>query len=58
MLAKGLSALLFQIVSGSLLDAYSGNTGYTIIYSIFAGFMILSFILSCKFRIDKKPRGI
>lgn len=58
MLAKGLSALLFQIVSGSLLDAYSGNTGYTIIYSIFAGFMILSFILSCKFKIDKKQRGI
>lgn len=53
MLAKGLSALLFQIASGSILDGYNGNEGYMIIYSIYAIMMILSFVLSCKFKAVK-----
>lgn len=58
MLAKGLSALLVQVASGTILDMYSGNTGYTIIYSIYAGLMIIAFILSYTFQRNKKPRGI
>lgn len=56
MLAKGLSALIFQIGAGNILDASNGNTGYTIIYAIFAGMMIISFILSCKFKPIKTIR--
>jgi len=54
MLAKGLSALLFQIISGQILNHFSGSQGYTIIYCIFAGSIMISLILALRFKIEKK----
>lgn len=34
MLAKGFSALIFQIIGGRVLDIFPGNNGYTIMYLI------------------------
>lgn len=53
MLAKGLSALLFQIGAGNLLDVFTGKSGFRIIYAIFAGAMIISLLLSCQFHLPK-----
>lgn len=50
MLAKGLSALLYQFISGIIIDSLGGNIGYSVIYcfygiTTFLGFLIASFCL-------------
>lgn len=50
MLAKGFSALIFQFVAGIILDYFPGNTGYTVMYLLFATSITLSLILCFKFK--------
>ena len=53
MLAKGLSALVFQMTSGFVLDHVGGNQGYTIIYIIYAVSISLALILALRFKMKK-----
>lgn len=50
MLAKGLSALIFQMISGSILDNIGGNQGYSMIYMIYTASIILALLLALKFK--------
>lgn len=50
MLAKGLSALIFQMISGSILDNIGGNQGYSMIYMIYTASIILALLLVLKFK--------
>lgn len=54
MLAKGLSALCFQMISGQVLDRISGSQGYMIIYLIFTFSIVISLILALRFKIEKR----
>lgn len=54
MLAKGFSALIFQFVAGIILDYFPGNTGYTVMYLLFATSITLSLILCFKFKFKFK----
>lgn len=54
MLAKGFSALIFQIIGGRVLDIFPGNNGYTIMYLIFASSITIALILCFKFKFTKK----
>lgn len=54
MLAKGLSALVFQVVGGVILDKFPGTTGFTIMYLVFAVSITLALILCFKFKFVKK----
>ena len=54
MLAKGFSALIFQIIGGRVLDIFPGNNGYTIMYLIFASSITIALILCFKFKFNKK----
>lgn len=53
MLAKGLSALFFQIVSGQIIDASSGMQGFTIIYALFAFSIFISLLITLKFKMPE-----
>ena len=54
MLAKGFSALIFQIIGGRVLDIFPGNNGYTIMYLIFVSSITIALILCFKFKFTKK----
>lgn len=54
MLAKGLSALVFQIGAGNILDAFSGTSGYTIVYLIFSASIAIALLVSFTFKMPKK----
>ncbi len=49
MLGRGISALVFQIGSGFLIDAF-GRSGYSIVYIIFAFTMLVTILLSIKYK--------
>lgn len=53
MLAKGFSALLFQIVGGQILDAIPGTSGFTVLYLLFASSITAALILCFKFKFKK-----
>lgn len=53
MLAKGFSALLFQIVGGQILDAIPGTSGFTVLYLLFASSITVALILCFKFKFKK-----
>lgn len=54
MLAKGLSALIFQVVCGKVIDIVGGQMAYTINYYIFAVTMVICILLCLKFKMPKK----
>lgn len=54
MLAKGFSALVFQFVAGIILDYFPGNTGYTIMYLLFATSITLALVLCFKFKFKQR----
>ncbi len=49
MLGRGVSALLFQITSGYVIDAF-GSFGYSLVYGGYAVAMIITIILSLSFK--------
>lgn len=53
MLAKGVSALLFQMASGSIVDMVAGNQGYTIIYLMYAVSIVGALILALRFKMKR-----
>ena len=54
MLAKGLAALIFQVVCGKVIDVVGGNLGYSIIYYIFASTMVICTLLCFKFKMPNR----
>lgn len=50
MLAKGVSALIFQMTSGTVIDAIGGTQGYTVIYIIYTIAMVFALILALRFK--------
>lgn len=53
MLARGLSALIFQIIGGQILDAIPGTGGFTVLYLLFASSITVALILCFKFKFKK-----
>ena len=54
MLAKGLAALIFQVICGKVIDIVGGTFGYSIIYYIFAVTMLVCIVLSLRFSMLKR----
>ncbi len=57
MLAKGLAALIFQVICGKIIDIVGGNFGYTITYYIFAATMVVCILLSWRFKMPEKKEN-
>lgn len=53
MLAKGVSALCFQMTSGSILDHVLGNQGFHMIYLLYTISILGALLLTLKFKIKK-----
>lgn len=54
MLAKGVSALIFQMVSGTISDTIGGNQSFTVIYLMYTISLIFALIIACKFKMKKE----
>lgn len=53
MLARGVAALIYQIVVGNIIDVFPGIQGYIFSYYIFAATMIICTLLCFKLKNDK-----
>ncbi len=53
MLARGLSALAFQMLSGVIFDHVPGNQGYMIVYLIYALTILFALILAIRFKMPE-----
>lgn len=53
MLAKGVSALCFQMYSGFIVDSIGGNSSYTIIYLTYAVSIIFALLIAYRFKMKK-----
>lgn len=50
MLAKGLSALIFQMVSGNMIDVIGGVQAYSRVYIVYAIVIFISTLIACRFQ--------
>ncbi len=50
MLAKGFSALVFQMLSGNLIDLIGGSQAYSVVYIIYAIIIAVATIIAFKFK--------
>lgn len=50
MLAKGFSALIFQMLSGNIIDMISGQQAYLLVYLIYAVMLLIAAFLSFRFQ--------
>ncbi|MEG0276403.1 MAG: MFS transporter [Coprobacillus sp.] len=56
MLAKGLSALIFQMLSGTIIDKIGGNSAYTVVYLMYAVVIVIATIIALKFKMPSRQR--
>ncbi|MEG0592105.1 MAG: MFS transporter [Coprobacillus sp.] len=56
MLAKGLSALIFQMLSGTIIDKIDGNLAYTVVYLMYAVVILIATLIALKFKMPKHIR--
>lgn len=56
MLAKGLSALIFQMISGTLIDAIGGNFAYTVVYLMYAAVILIATFIALKFNMPSHSK--
>ena len=57
MLAKGFSALIFQMISGNIIDIVGGNQAYTIVYLMYAIVIAIATIIALRFQMPKKIKA-
>ena len=54
MLAKGFSALVFQMISGNLIDIIGGQQAYSIVYIVYAVVIALATLIALRFKMPKR----
>lgn len=54
MLAKGCSALVFQMISGNIIDIVGGNQAYTIVYAMYAIVIAIATFIACRFQMPNR----
>lgn len=54
MMAKGLSALIFQMISGKLIDIIGGNQAYFTVYMMYAVIVLIALIITLRFKMPKQ----
>ena len=54
MLAKGFSALVFQMLSGNLIDIIGGNQAYSVVYGIYAIVIVIAVIFALRFKMPRQ----
>lgn len=54
MLAKGFSALIFQMLSGHLIDMIGGQQAYHVVYMIYAGVILVATLLAFRFQMPNR----
>ena len=54
MLAKGFSALVFQMVSGNIIDIVGGHQAYSIVYGIYAISIGIALLLAFRFKMPQR----
>lgn len=53
MLAKGFSALIFQMLSGNIIDIIGGLQSYTVVYTIYAVVILIATFIACRFQMPE-----
>jgi len=54
MLAKGFSALIFQMVSGNIIDLVGGHQAYRIVYMVYAISIMIALLLALRFQMPQQ----
>lgn len=57
MLAKGLAALIFQVICGKNIDIFGGLQGYVFNYYIYAGIMMICTVLALIFKMPNEKKS-
>ncbi len=58
MLAKGLSALIFQMISGSIIDHIQGQQAYFVVYGVYAISIGVALLLAFRFQMPKRKENV